>query len=229
MLLSSIRKRHTSYVNQSINYNKIKLRIRNITVTKRKPAAKAAMSARQGWRGLGLPKRASKRKCSVVSGNFNLGVPLERAERMRTIRPARVMDFQARASKLGVKITREEAEFLQRRVLENRGRLTDSPTKFTYYRYHRYIRDRNLLELEREGILEAIEQPEGASEATKKLIPIIGIIGTISWAITGTQLAGECGMNFFGCAFVGGVSSLGGGKNCFMSFFFSNSSFVTNV
>ena len=69
------------------------------------------MSARQGWRGLGLPKRASKRKCSVVSGNFNLGVSLERAERMRTIRPARVMDFQSRASKLGVKITREEAEF----------------------------------------------------------------------------------------------------------------------
>lgn len=178
-------------------------------------------ASRQGWRGLGLPKRALKRKCSVVSGNSNLGVTLERAERMRTVKPTRVMDFQSRASKLGVKITREEAEFLQRRVLENRVRRIDGPTKVTYYRYHRYIRDRNLLELEREGILEAIEQPEGASEATKKLIPIIGIIGTISWAITGTQLAGECGMNFFGCAFVGGVSSLGGGKNCLMFFFFS--------
>ena len=121
------------------------------------------------------------------------------------------MDFRSRASKLGVKITREEAEFLQRRVLENRGRRIDGSTKITFYRYHRYIRDRNLLELEKEGILEAIEQPEGASKLTRKLIPIIGIIGTISWAITGTQLAGECGMNFFGCAFVGGVSSLGGG------------------
>ena len=195
-----------------------------------KSLIQAVMSAtRQPWRGLGLPKRALKRRCSVVSGHGNVGTTVERAERMKTVKPGRVMDFQSRASKLGVKITRDEAEFLQRRVLENRMRRIDTSTKVTYYRYHRYVKDRNLMELEREGILEAIEQPEGASEATKKLIPIIGIIGTISWAITGTQLAGECGMNFFGCAFVGGVSSLGGGETCFVPRIPANLSPLANM
>ena len=184
------------------------------------------------WRGNGLlPKKTSKRRSHYASHADRLAVAGDEKGRhtrrlihmqrvSRTIgrdwgqygRSRAAMDFQARASKLGVNITREEAEFLQRRVLEKGRRRIDGTTKITYNKYHRYVKDRNLEELEREGILEAIEQPEGASEATKKLIPIIGIVGTISWAITGTQLAGECGMNFFGCAFVGGVSSLGGGK-----------------
>ena len=139
------------------------------------------------------------------------------ADLMRSSTRHLEIDFKRRALKMDVKITRAESEQMTERMLQ-RLRASSKGTKkekegiiVTRDNFQKYIRERNHIELEREAMLEAIEQPAEATETTRQLIPAIGIIGTISWAITGTQLAGEQGMNIFGCGFVGCVSALGGG------------------
>jgi uncharacterized membrane protein YeiH len=62
-----------------------------------------------------------------------------------------------------------------------------------------------------DAMLSTIEQPAEASSFGRSILPVIGVAGTMSWAIAGTQAAGEAGMHVIGCALVGCTSSLGGG------------------
>ena len=64
-----------------------------------------------------------------------------------------------------------------------------------------------------QAFLAAVEEP-AAEKGTlgKWLLPGVSFLGTASYAIAGTQVAGEAGMNVIGCCLVGIISSLGGGS-----------------
>ena len=113
------------------------------------------------------------------------------------------LSLRERAAMLGVRLTREEAASLARRT----GRHEDIGV--TRRRFLRFVRAREERHSEREAFLAAIEEPSEHSHG-RHIIPITGIIGTASFAIGGTQVAGDAGMNVVGCMFVGCVSALGG-------------------
>jgi uncharacterized membrane protein YeiH len=64
--------------------------------------------------------------------------------------------------------------------------------------------------LERESLLAAVEQPANDATVGGRWLPLIAAMGNASFAIAGTQLAGDSGMNIVGCTFVGCASALGG-------------------
>ena len=108
-----------------------------------------------------------------------------------------------RAARLGVRLTTTEVVLLE-------SRLPLQDVAVTRRKFLRFARSRWDAELEREAFLTFIEQPAEASQLTKNLFPFISIVGTISWAIAGSQVAGDAGMNIVGCCLVGCVSSFGG-------------------
>lgn len=65
---------------------------------------------------------------------------------------------------------------------------------------------------ERELCLQVIEQPvSSATRMAARFLAILDYSGTALFAIVGTQLAGEAGMNLVGCTLVGCITCLGGG------------------
>jgi len=114
------------------------------------------------------------------------------------------VSLRERAASLGVRLTREEAALLSRKA----GRHENM--QMTRKKFLRFAQKRHEKEVEREAFLAAIEEPSNDTHG-KHILPIIGIIGTASYAIGGTQVAGDAGMNVIGCVFVGCVSAMGGG------------------
>ena len=115
---------------------------------------------------------------------------------------ARFISLRERAASLGVRLTREESLRLARKAGRHEGS-TD--------RFHRFASRQSKREVEREAFLAAIEEPAAEPLLGRYVIHAIGLIGAASYAIGGTQVAGDAGMNVVGCTFVGCVSALGGG------------------
>jgi uncharacterized membrane protein YeiH len=107
---------------------------------------------------------------------------------------------------VGVRLTRQEQSLLAESAGGNQD-LRVTRKKFILFSQQKWHKD-----IEREAFLSAIEQPSKEKGTLGRwLLPVIGYVGTASYAIAGTQVAGEAGMNIVGCCFVGGVSALGGG------------------
>jgi hypothetical protein len=116
------------------------------------------------------------------------------------------VSLRERAAMLKVRLSDEELLLLAQQIGANQDlRLTRKKlVKYTSQKWER--------EVEREAFLHAIESPaEEKGMLGKVLLPAVGMIGTASFAVAGTQVAGEAGMNIVGCCFVGALSSLGGG------------------
>ena len=123
------------------------------------------------------------------------------------LRERAAFDLGRRSQFLEVRLTDAEISSLTSRAgVKKGGDIAGSRRRFL-----RFAQRRQELDIEREAFLSVVEQPEDASQFANHLLTAIGIIGTASWAISGTQVAGEAGLNIVGCALVGCVSSLGGG------------------
>eukprot|EP00965_Chrysotila_dentata_P229631 6197293-Pleurochrysis_carterae.AAC.5 len=117
------------------------------------------------------------------------------------------IDLRERAAFLGVRLTAEEAELMAKEATQNNQDIHVTRKKFLRFAHQRMDKD-----IEREVLLEAIEQPDKErSIVGEHLLPAINVIGTVSFAIAGTQVAGDAGMNVIGCGFVACVTTLGGG------------------
>lgn len=131
-------------------------------------------------------------------------------------------DLRARSAALGVRLTRDEAMLLhqeagrllslsQRAAIPRGGVLTKEEFLVSRKKFVRFARKRQDDEMEREAMLATIEAPAQATWYSQHLFHWIGIAGTVSWAIAGTQAAGEAGMHLIGCSLVGCISAMGGG------------------
>lgn len=63
----------------------------------------------------------------------------------------------------------------------------------------------------KEMVLKSIEKPSAVGKYSKRVLPILEHVKTITWAVAGAQAGGEVGMHIIGCSFVGCIGSLGGG------------------
>lgn len=118
-----------------------------------------------------------------------------------------VFSLSERAQHLAVRLTPEELSLLAQHSGANQD------LRVTRHKFLVFSRRKWELEVEREAFLAAVEEP-AAEKGTlgRWLLPGIGFLGTASYAIAGTQVAGEAGMNVIGCCLVGIISSLGGGS-----------------
>ena len=127
-----------------------------------------------------------------------------------------LVSLTERADRLGARLTQEELA----RLANQAGASQD--LRLTRRKFLQFSQRRWELEQEKEAFLAAIEDPAVSaarqSDSRKAisgmagwLLPTVGYLGTASYSIAGTQVAGEAGMNVVGCLFVGGVSALGGG------------------
>ena len=127
-----------------------------------------------------------------------------------------LVSLTERADRLGARLTQEELA----RLANQAGASQD--LRLTRRKFLQFSQRRWELEQEKEAFLAAIEDPavsaarqsdsrKGISDMAGWLLPTVGYLGTASYSIAGTQVAGEAGMNVVGCLFVGGVSALGGG------------------
>mmetsp|Transcript_34437 Transcript_34437/g.67335 ORF Transcript_34437/g.67335 Transcript_34437/m.67335 type:complete len:551 (-) Transcript_34437:155-1807(-) len=115
--------------------------------------------------------------------------------------------LQERAEKLDVRLTADELTLF---AIQAGG--AERGLRITRHQLGKYSRDKASLDYEREAFLAAIEEPANEQSTLGQwILPVIGWIGTASYAIAGTQVAGEAGMNIIGCCFVGCISALGGG------------------
>ena len=77
-----------------------------------------------------------------------------------------------------------------------------------YYAGRKALEDRWAREL----FLEVIEKPKTAADRMgNSLVTVLDYGGTALFAVVGTQLAGEAGMNIVGCSLVGCIAAMGGG------------------
>lgn len=129
-------------------------------------------------------------------------------------------DLSKRAALLGVRLTAEEVQLLQRKAARlfqkssfrrRSEQLSAEEFQISRRKFLRFARLQQDAEVEREAMLATIEKPDQASAWSKQLLPAIGIVGTMSWAVAGTQAAGEAGMHLIGCSLVGCISAMGGG------------------
>lgn len=113
-----------------------------------------------------------------------------------------------RAEALRVRLTQDEV-----RLLAQQAGVMGQDLRLTRQKFIAFARLKQDREVEREAFLAAIEQPaEENSVVGKWLLPTVGTIGTVSFAVAGTEIAGAAGMNIIGCSFVGCVTALGGGS-----------------
>lgn len=118
-----------------------------------------------------------------------------------------MISLAERAAALDVRLTKDEVRLLAKQAGGQGQDLQVTRSKFL-----RFSRQKAEREIEREAFLAAIEEPAGIKSSLGKwILPVIGVVGTASYAMAGTQVAGDAGMNIIGCTFVGCVSSLGGG------------------
>jgi len=116
------------------------------------------------------------------------------------------LNLADKAAALEVKLTNSEITLLAKRAGAHQE------LHVTRQKFIAYSRNQLDKEMEREAFLTAIEEPAAENSTLGKwILPVIGFIGTASYAIAGTQVAGDAGMNVIGCTFVGCLSSLGGG------------------
>ena len=114
--------------------------------------------------------------------------------------------FEIVATKLGVRLTTEELIVLKEKFDINGDGL------FSHDELHTpalvAIEERSAKEL----FLSVVETPITAADRIgSKVITLLDYTGTALFAIVGTQVAGNVGMNIIGCGLVGCVAALGGG------------------
>ncbi|CAB9499244.1 Membrane [Seminavis robusta] len=110
------------------------------------------------------------------------------------------------SSKHGVRLTQTEQRMLRQQL--------DSNGDGIITRRELQKAGRKALESqwERELCLQVIEQPVSyTSRMAATFLSVLDYSGTALFAIVGTQLAGEAGMNLVGCTLVGCITCLGGG------------------
>lgn len=117
-----------------------------------------------------------------------------------------LFDVAAVSKQSGVRLTQAEIQFL-------RTKLDKNNTGFVSMEEFR-IAGKEAMERQwaRELCLTAVEQPTTAMDRIgTRLLQILDIGGKTLFAVVGTQVAGEAGMNVVGCTLVGCISCLGGG------------------
>ena len=114
------------------------------------------------------------------------------------------VDLAARASALGFQLTADEAATLQRAAD------ADGDGCVSAHELRALIERQASAEAEKRAIGEVIVK---ADEHTigQRLLLATDFVGTALFAIVGTQLAGQAGMNVVGCTLVGCIAAMGGG------------------
>lgn len=111
-----------------------------------------------------------------------------------------------RAALLEVRMTPQEIK-----LLSQQAGATGQDLRLTRQKFIAFSRLQHERDVEREAFLRTIEEPANEGALGRWLLPATGMVGTVSFAVAGVEVAGEAGMNIIGCTFVGCVSSLGGG------------------
>lgn len=116
------------------------------------------------------------------------------------------IDVADMASRLGVHLSKDELSLLRKKLDKNKdGVVTRSEL---YAAGQTKLEDRWVREL----FLRAIEQPRTVSDRMgDRLVNVLDYGGTALFAVVGTQIAGEVGMNVVGCLLVGCIAAMGGG------------------
>jgi uncharacterized membrane protein YeiH len=116
------------------------------------------------------------------------------------------VEVETIADRLGVRLTQTELTLL-RQKLDRDGDGLVSQAELSYAG-RKALSERSARELCRS----TIEMPVDACDRLgSRAITFLDYAGTALFAIVGTQIAGDCGMNIIGCSLVGCVAAMGGG------------------
>jgi len=98
-----------------------------------------------------------------------------------------------RAAMLEVRMTKWEIELLAKQSGAHQE------LRVTRQKFLKYSQKQLENQMEKEAFLAAIEEPAAEKSALGRwMLPVIGFIGTASYAVAGTQVAGDAGMNIVG-------------------------------
>lgn len=113
------------------------------------------------------------------------------------------------ARKLGVQLSPDETNHLKREIAR---RVAHDGTSrwFTRSDFGRMVTQAHSKTAERETLVEYISKTDEKT-AGQKLLLGLDFLGTSLFALIGTQVAGQAGMNVVGAVLVGCVASMGGG------------------
>lgn len=118
-----------------------------------------------------------------------------------------LFDAKQLTKQMGVRLTKNELELLRKRF----ARPTDGRASLAE------LKKAGQLKLEqratREMCLSIIEQPTTKwDQIGRDFIEFLHFFGSAMFAVVGTQIAGDAGMNIVGCTLVGCIAAVGGGS-----------------
>lgn len=120
------------------------------------------------------------------------------------------LDVNEITKRLGVRLTKNELALLRKKFARRRGE--SSVGEASIAELKKAGQAKLELRATREVVLAMIEQPTTKwDQIGNRFIHFLHFFGSAMFAVVGTQIAGDAGMNVVGCTLVGCIAAMGGG------------------